>query len=155
MSDPNRRQFVIATVAAACACLGHCEELLAGPDKPGAAAKGIDVGTLSDYPTDGVSDRFAKSQRILVARADGRVFAFSAVCTHKGRVLTVKDRQTIVCPAHGSNFSIRGTVTKPPAKSTLARYRITLNDKQRLVVDKGKTFRESEWDQDGAFVAVK
>jgi Rieske Fe-S protein len=148
MSEMNRREFVIAATVAACACtLTDPAEVLAAPAKP------IDVGTVGDYPADGVSDKFIKPHRILVVRADKRIHAMSAVCTHKACAVKLKDNQ-IKCPCHGSIFSNHGTVTDGPAKVSLVRYGIKQNDAGRIIVDKSKQFREPKWEDPGSFITV-
>ena len=75
MSSLNRRQFVLAAGAAACACAvcgGGADELLAAPS---GGAK-VDVGTLADYPADGVSDKFLKApHKLLVVRSAAAISA--------------------------------------------------------------------------------
>src|SRR5918995_978902 len=131
-SEPeiNRRKFVIlATVAAAStACAACFAEAAEAPTtaegkkeegKPPPPNKGtVNIGKKSDYPKDGVSDKFAKSNRVLVVRHEGKIYAPTATCTHKNAALRVKDG-VLVCPNHGSRFTIQGTSTKGPAKGSL------------------------------------
>lgn len=57
------------------------------------------------------------------------VVAFSAVCTHLGCVVEVRDRRT-VCPCHLSMFDPRvgGRCYQGPAPTRLARIRLRLDD---------------------------
>ena len=159
MSDLNRREFVIATAVAAgaCACCG--EELLAADppaSAPASAAGPVDVGTKADYPKDGtINDKLAKPKelRILVVRNEGKIYAINSTCTHKNcAVKAGKDPGDIVCPCHGSKYSLHGTATKGPAKGSLFRYGISVNDKGRIMVDKSKQFPEKQWDDAGASI---
>src|SRR5271154_6414842 len=77
-----RREFVkkaVAVVAAAGACsmcgpLGQAfgDEPTTAPAHP---AGGIDVGTLDTYAKDGIFDAFEKSDKLLLIRTDGMLFA--------------------------------------------------------------------------------
>src|SRR2546423_8451546 len=132
----NRRQFVSLTVAAvaATAVCGACCGLVEAADGPGSAGHAgptsgpssplaktpVDVGAKTDYASDGVYDKFNKSHRVLIIRHDGKIYAPTATCSHKNAVLKNKDGE-IVCPSHGSRFSLQGTPTKGPAKGSLFR----------------------------------
>lgn len=163
MSEMNRREFVVlsSAIAAGCAACAFCgAEALAEPaptTKPAAGATGpgkIDIGKLTDYSADGITDKFMRPNKFAVVRTDGKIFACSARCTHKGSPLRVKDGH-FACPSHGSEFSIQGTVTKAPAKDSLVRYAITKTDAGNLIVDTNKSFREKDWEKPEAFVAIK
>jgi cytochrome b6-f complex iron-sulfur subunit len=146
----NRREFVAASTVTVCGCIAGCQSDRAGD---AAAPSGetdasnlppetnlqgtVDVGTISDYPRDGVYDRFARSDRIYVVRQNGRVYALRAVCTHRA-CLVVPDASALRCPCHGSRFEADGTVTKGPATRQLAHYAIARTDGGRLIVDKSK-----------------
>ncbi|MCA9491214.1 MAG: arsenate reductase (azurin) small subunit [Myxococcales bacterium] len=60
---------------------------------------------------------------------DGDVVAFSAVCTHLGCVVEVRDHR-MVCPCHLSMFDPRvgGRCYQGPAPTGLARIRLRLED---------------------------
>ena len=60
----------------------------------------------------------------------------------------------IVCPCHGSKFTVHGTSTKGPAKGSLYRYAISVDASGDIIVNKEKQFAENEWEQDGAFITV-
>ena len=154
MSELNRRQFVVAAVVAgaACACGG---ETLAADEKnpPPSPEKIVDVGSIDEYAKDGVSDKFGKSNRILVIRHEGKIYAPTATCSHKNCLVKLKG-ENLACPCHGSRFTLDGVPTKGPAKYPLYRYGITKDDKGHLIVDKTKQFEEKQWDEAGAFVKV-
>jgi cytochrome b6-f complex iron-sulfur subunit len=153
----SRRRFVLAlgACAAACAC-GGAASLEAAPadTSKSAAAGGIDIGKPEDFK-DGISDKFLKSHKIAVVKSDGRIFACTAVCTHRRATLNVKDGKSFACPKHGSAFSLQGTVTKGPADSSLVRYAISKNDAGHLLVNTKKEFREKQWEDPASFVEVK
>jgi nitrite reductase/ring-hydroxylating ferredoxin subunit len=164
-TEMNRRKFVIlATVTAASTACAACfaqaaeapttaegkkEETKAPPPNKGT----VNVGKKSKYDKDGVSDEFAKSNRVLIVRHEGKIYAPTATCTHKNAALKVKDGN-IVCPNHGSRFSLQGTSTKGPAKGSLYRYALSVNADGDIIVNKEKQFAEKDWDKDGSFITV-
>jgi cytochrome b6-f complex iron-sulfur subunit len=161
MSDLNRRDFVTAAAGvaeAACACCmceeAHAAEAAAAPSGP------VDVGTKADFPKDGtINDKLAKPKelRILVVRNEGKIYAMNSTCTHKNCAVKAQtdpakiEKGPIVCPCHGSGYSLQGTAIKGPAKGSLFRYGISEKD-GKLLVDKSKQYPEKEWGDPGAFV---
>ena len=163
MSELNRRQFVVTAAvtaaAACCACeMAQAADAPAGGDQHdrphGPLPKGpFDAGPKSNYSKDGVTDTFAKKERILIIRHDGKIYAPTATCTHKNCAVKLKG-EDIVCPCHGSKYSIEGTSTKGPAKGSLYRYAIKVDEKGHVIVDRDKQFEEKDWDKDGASISV-
>jgi Rieske Fe-S protein len=147
MHDLNRRQFVIATAASACAC-ALADEALAQAKKDDAVT--IDCGPLGDYPEPGLYDKFLKPNKVLLVREEKRLFAIHGVCTHKACTVRIKDEK-ITCPCHGSTFSNEGVPVKEPAKASLFRYGIKL-DGERIIVDRSKRFGEKEWAKPESFL---
>jgi Rieske Fe-S protein len=155
MADMTRRQFVVLTAAAAatlgCACgsalCSQAEALDMAPSAP------VDVGTLTDYSKDGITDTWVKSNRIYVVRENKRIFALDATCTHKNNPTKLRDG-TIVCPSHGSRFSPEGKVDKGPARRPLAHLGIKQDDSGKITVDPSKRFEEAKWDDAGAFIKI-
>src|SRR5205823_12263108 len=134
MSDLTRRDFVTTTAATAaavaCGCM-LCDGASAADAPPARPATGpttIDIGTKADYAKDGITDKWAdKVNRVLVIRHDGKLYAPTATCTHKNCVVKLKSGE-IVCPCHGSRYTVMGTPTKGPAKVSLYRYGVSVND---------------------------
>jgi len=149
MAEIDRRGF-LALTAGFCAACALGESALAAK----AVTEPVDIGALTDYKADGISDKFARQGGFVVIRTGGRLFAASNVCTHKGVALNVKGEE-LVCPKHNSHFSIEGTVTKGPAKGTLVRYAISVNDKGHVMVDPTKEFREKNFDDKASYVAIE
>jgi nitrite reductase/ring-hydroxylating ferredoxin subunit len=160
MSELNRRQFVaFAASAAACACCATCG-IAGAAEKPGSAPASaamaktpVDVGPKTDFATDGITDKFAKSHRVLIVRHEGKIYAPTATCTHKNSALKLKDGE-LVCPSHGSKYSVQGTPTKGPAKGSLFRYGISVDDKGHIIVNRAKQFAEKQWDDEGASITA-
>jgi nitrite reductase/ring-hydroxylating ferredoxin subunit len=150
--NSSRREFVAGTLAAGCGfCLtcgsGHDAlarvQLKTGP---------LDVGSTADYAGDGIFDKFAAEQ-VMIVREGKRLYACSAICTHKERTLKVVQDQ-LRCPSHGSRFDAEGKVVKGPAKKELSRFGISADAAGKLTVDRSKRFDSSHWDDEGSFVAV-
>ena len=162
--DPNRRQFVIATAALTCAAVA-CECCAAEADakeaekeeKEGAGApesKSVDAGPLANYNKDGITDKFSKKpDRVMLIRHEGKLYAPSAICSHKKCTIKIKDG-SLACPCHGSKFTHDGKPTKGPAKTPLLRYAISTNESGNVIVDKTKTFEEKDWGNEAAFIKV-
>jgi cytochrome b6-f complex iron-sulfur subunit len=136
-SSPNRREMIAAAAAGATLVVAACG-CGASADNAGAATNAIshgpvDVGPMSDYPTDGVYDRFAESHGFFVVREGSRVFALSATCTH--RKCPLKKYETgIKCRCHGSTFTADGKVTRGPASRDLPRFAVDRASNGQLVV---------------------
>ena len=66
--------------------------------------------------------------QIVLGRDAVGVYAMSNVCTHQGcavGVIGAAGQETLSCPCHGSAFDANGAVTRGPARTALAHYRIT------------------------------
>lgn len=144
--DLSRRQFVVlaASCAAACAC---------GVARAQDATGKVDVGTVGDYPHDAIYDKFIKSDQVIVYRESGQIYASTAICPHRGAILTVRGDE-VYCKRHGSEFDASGSVTHGPAEDSLEHYAIALDDNKHLIVDRSKTFREKDWSDPASFVKV-
>lgn len=56
----------------------------------------------------------------IVIRAEGGVYALSAVCTHLGCLVNWdKDKRELLCPCHGARFDLNGNVLGGPAPKPL------------------------------------
>ena len=158
MSELNRREFILATGVAAVSLMSlpvlqSAAHAQAAPTSMPTAP--VDVGLLSSFDKDGVTQTFSKKPNYLyIVRQDGKLFACRSLCTHKGRPLTVKDTE-FYCPTHHSEFSFQGTVTHGPAQTSLPRYAISTDDNGHVVVDCTKEFSEKNWDDAASFVAIK
>ncbi len=81
-------------------------------------ARSVTVGSSGDVAEGQVNAYEVEGQQVAVARVDGRLFAFSDICTHRGCTLSPGelDGTAIECECHGSVFSIEtGEVLNPPA----------------------------------------
>jgi nitrite reductase/ring-hydroxylating ferredoxin subunit len=145
----NRRSFIQLTIAAL--TLGELTSLLADPvttspsPTPAATPAGpspspvpttpstMDLGPATDFPTDKVYTNFYEKGWFLV-RKEGKYFALTDVCPHKGGPILAQPDGTFACKWHHATFDAEGHVTKKPAKSDLKVYPVDLDDKGHLVI---------------------
>ena len=153
----NRRQFLAAAavVAVALPVLQPQPASAAGQrEKPKVPDTPVDVGAVSDFAKDGVTDKWAKSAAsFFVVRHGGKLVAMSSLCTHRYCPVTVQD-DGFFCKCHKSVFTIDGEVTDGPAKRSLPRYGIKVDAQQHVIVSPGKEFPEAKWDDADSFVKV-
>ncbi|MBW9205242.1 Rieske (2Fe-2S) protein [Mumia sp. zg.B17] len=90
-----------------------------GATTGGGSAGGTELGATSEVPVG--SARFFEGENVLVTQpTEGEFKAFSSVCTHQGCAVSKIDDDLMVCPCHGSEFSIEdGSVERGPAKKPL------------------------------------
>lgn len=58
---------------------------------------------------------------------------FHPACTHLGCIIRSASGNELVCPCHGSRFSLNGTVVKGPAARPLKELPFELNQKDRTI----------------------
>lgn len=153
MSELNRREFVTAAACAAGACL-MCGAIEAQPVPDTSSSQKVNVGSVKDYDKDGVYDKLADSKKILIVRSGTKIYAMTAVCTHKMGTVKLKGAD-LVCPKHNSHFTNEGKPTSGPAKAALFHLGISQDADGLIMVDKTKTFGEKQWDDAGASITVK
>src|SRR3954471_11666770 len=107
-----RELVVVAGTLAACACASEFfpSTAEAAPPPPGGPTAGggggsgtVDIGTAKDYPKDGAYDKFAKNEKLIVVRSGDKLYATTAICTHKSCVLSGATAE-LRCRCHGSRF---------------------------------------------------
>jgi cytochrome b6-f complex iron-sulfur subunit len=94
------------------------------PPRAGAQGAGgrVLIGSLIDIPAGSAQVLPLGTKPIIITRTkDGKVHAFSAVCTHLACVVEWdEERQIIVCPCHDARFNpTTGAVISGPAPSPL------------------------------------
>ena len=64
------------------------------------------------------------TRRLIVVRVDAAAFvALSAACTHAGTSVVYRESEMLlVCPNHGSRFTLEGDVARGPAAAPLAAF---------------------------------
>lgn len=124
MDENTTRRTVLLTAGAAALAAGCGDGGDAGPspEKSG----GGELGATDDVPVGGGT--VFKDEKVVVTQpVKGTFRAFSAVCTHRGCVVSGVADGTIDCACHGSRFRITdGSVARGPATRALPAERITV-----------------------------
>jgi Rieske Fe-S protein len=95
----------------------------------GSGSAGVTV-PASDVPVGG-GMVVAKDKVVVCQPSKGDFKAYTAVCTHQGCTVGKVEDGQIVCPCHGSHFSIEdGSPVSGPAKSPLAAKKVTVKGDQ-------------------------
>ena len=154
MSELNRREFVTVAACAAGACM-MCGSIAQAEDAaPGSGGTKIDAGPVTDYTSDGPSDKLVDTKKIIIVRENGKIFAMSSICTHKMGPVKIKGTD-LVCAKHNSHFDNDGKPKSGPAKAALFRLGISQNADGHILVDPNKKFGENQWNDAGASISVK
>lgn len=91
----------------------------------GGGAAGISV-SASDVPVGG-GTVLEKDKVVVVQPTKGAFKAYTAVCTHQGCTVGKVEGGQIICPCHGSHFSIKdGSPVAGPAQKPLAAKTVTV-----------------------------
>jgi nitrite reductase/ring-hydroxylating ferredoxin subunit len=107
-------------------CGGGGESGSSGTSGSGSAAAGNDLGSTSQIPVGG-GKVFAAQKIVVTQPTKGQFEAFSAICTHQGCPVDEVSNGKIICPCHGSMFSIKdGSVVGGPAPSPLPKKSLTV-----------------------------
>jgi Rieske Fe-S protein len=110
----SRREFLFLTTAFA----AGCRSPETGGLSPADNARTVNAGPLSNYAKDGVYSSF-RNQGFFIIRQGERLFALSAICTHRKCKLDAEADRSFYCPCHGSAFDADGRVTHGPARRNL------------------------------------
>lgn len=96
----------------------------------GGGGGGSAFAATSDVPV-GSAAIFADEKVVVAQQSEGDFKAFSAVCPHQGCLVGQVDGEEILCPCHGSIFSIAdGSVLDGPATSPLEEVAIVVDGDQ-------------------------
>jgi Rieske Fe-S protein len=125
----NRREFLLLTTTFV-ATRSSGEVIARFSD---ASERVVNAGLARNYSADGVYPTFAY-QGFFIVRRNGKLFALSAVCTHKNCKLKPRPNHSFYCPCHGSSFDPDGHVKMGPAKRDLPLFPTTVDDLGQLLV---------------------
>ena len=128
--EMNRKQFLF--LVASLAAILPCVRLSASS---GAADRErlVDAGPVDQFAADGLYDGF-RDQGFFVVRQGGKLFALSAICTHRRCKLSAERDHSFYCKCHGSTFDPDGKVTEGPAKRDLPVLHSFTDENGRLLV---------------------
>ena len=97
-----------------------------GGSGSGSAAAGNELGSTSQIPV-GSGKIFTEQKVVVTQPSKGDFEAFSATCTHQGCTVNQIAGDKIICPCHGSMFSIKdGSVVGGPAPRPLPKENLTV-----------------------------
>lgn len=110
------------------------------------------AGRPQDYVVGEVSDRWLRDHQTWIVRDTGGLYAIWARCTHMNCTTRwYRDDLHFRCPCHRSQFTVNGYVASGLARRPLQRFKVYLNRRGELVVDKSVVFsRPDQWNQPGA-----
>lgn len=110
-----------------------------------AFAKGTGLRADKIYPipaTDGVV--IDKDESVIIARFEGKVFAFSLACPHQNTALRWdKGNRRFKCPKHESRYQPDGTFIDGRATRSMDRFAIK-RDSEQVAVNLDLLYREDE-----------
>ena len=86
-------------------------------------------------PFDGTKKVIFTNDFIIVNK-QGNLSVYSSHCTHLGCVIKNIDNDKLVCPCHGSEFSLSGEPLKGPAIKPLEKYDFELDRKHGKIIVK-------------------
>ena len=148
--DPDRREF-LRTVTTALASLGLLGLLPRDADAASVRALSALAPSARDrrdekrYPiptSDGVS--IDKDNSVIVARVNGKVYAFSLACPHQNTALRWnEDDRQFQCPKHKSRYRDDGTFIEGRATRDMDRLAVR-RDGATLVVDIDALIQQDE-----------
>jgi len=113
---------------------GSGDSSSASDPSPSSAASGGNGGgsagtsvSASDVPVGG-GTVLEKDKVVVVQPTNGAFKAYTAICTHQGCTVGKVEGGQIICPCHGSHFSIDdGSVVSGPASQPLAAKKVTVS----------------------------
>lgn len=134
MTSPDRRSVLRgALVLGAAGVTGTTLTACGGGGGTAAAAAGTVVGATADVPVGGGAI-YPAVALVVTQPTKGTFKAFSTSCPHTGCPVDKVEGDRIVCPCHGSQFSIAdGSVLRPPAPRSLVEKAITVSGGQITV----------------------
>jgi cytochrome b6-f complex iron-sulfur subunit len=131
VSNPSRRQFLEALSVSAIALAQGCTN--GGPlDGTVTATGGVAQLTFAQFPAltsvgGGVVVGTQPGPIVVVRTGESTAIALSAVCTHAGCRVEYSSGSNIICPCHGSEFTLTGAVIAGPASQPLQSYPTTVD----------------------------
>jgi len=117
--------WVATFVSGLCVALGQSKKLALGLDK---------VEKLKS-PGGSALLKIQGRELLFIRDSEESVRVLNPVCTHqKCTVQYDREKQLIVCPCHGSTYSLDGEVIKGPAEKPLRAFEATLDSEKNRIV---------------------
>jgi Rieske Fe-S protein len=140
----NRRRFInlffggsfLATLAA---FLYPVINYILPPKQAEAVQKKVAAAKVGDLaPNAAKIFKFGSSPAVLINTQEGKLLAFSAVCTHLTCTVTYEaDTGTLYCPCHNGRFDLSGSVISGPPPRPLEAYDVEVVGQDIFVSKKG------------------
>lgn len=120
-------------------CMGACIVALVSGIRVAFAQKklalGLDKAEKLKSPGGSALLKIQDRQLLFIRDSEDSVHVLDPICTHKGCTVEYnKDKQRIVCPCHGSNYALDGTVLNGPAEKPLQAFEATLDDQKGRII---------------------
>jgi len=99
----------------------------------------VRVGQLPDFPAGKLKKVKVRGEDVVVANIDGKIYAITATCTHRGGPLDEGELEgtTIICPWHGGQFDMTtGKVVSPPPMKDEAAFDVQIQGSDVLLKKK-------------------
>lgn len=105
--------------------------------------KGLNIFTDENgnpVPEDAVKEGsyklgFSQDGPTILIKREGKLYAFSAVCTHLGCIVKwVPERNEFFCPCHAGRFDANGTAISGPPPSPLRKYKVDITSEGIIVL---------------------
>jgi Rieske Fe-S protein len=125
----SRREFLVLTAGIA----AGCNSVENGGAAAGGGKRTVNAGAVANYAGDGVYAGF-RNQGFFIVHQGERLFAVSAICTHRKCKLDVEPDHSFHCPCHGSTFDAGGHMTHGPARQDLPVFATSVNESGELLV---------------------
>ncbi len=105
------------------------------PKQTEAAPSSVSAGSLKDLkPNQGKVFRFGNEPGILINTPDGKLHAFSAVCTHLQCTVQYRpDMEKIFCACHGGVYDLNGRNISGPPPRPLQEYKVAVKGDDIIV----------------------
>jgi cytochrome b6-f complex iron-sulfur subunit len=96
------------------------------PKRAEVLEKKVAAARVGELPPNGFKIfKFGSFPGILIDSAEGKLLAFSAVCTHLACTVTYQsDTGTIFCPCHNGRYDLAGNVISGPPPAPLESYSV-------------------------------
>lgn len=89
----------------------------------------VRVGDTRDFPLDSLTRVIVGDQPVLVVNYEGKLYAISNRCTHRGGPLNEGELEgnILFCPWHGGQFDVRtGAVISPPPMKGVDQFEVQI-----------------------------
>lgn len=147
MSDADakgrrRRDFVSIAVqgsaVAFAAAMGYPAARFVQPERSAPRGPAI-VGKIEEFPPGSVKTvLFGERPTLVIRSADGRIRAFSAICTHLQCIVGYSpERDQIECPCHRGVYATDGENVSGPPPRRLDELAVTVNDGSVVLIPLG------------------